>query len=69
MPMLNAPFAKSFNHILLKKGVQRDDEGREFQTMVCSECKTSNRVYTGKEGEDFQSNYDYPDNTDLSDIE
>ncbi len=50
-------------------GVQKDDDGKEYQTMVCSVCKTSNRVYTGEQGKDFQANYDYPDNTNLSDIE
>ena len=50
------------------KGIQKDDKGNEYQTMICSECKTSNQVFTGEQGENFQSNYDYPDNTDLSDI-
>ncbi|MFV9646986.1 MAG: hypothetical protein ACNYWU_14275, partial [Desulfobacterales bacterium] len=32
-------------------------------------CNTSSKVYTGEDGEDFQANYDHPDDTDLSEIE
>ena len=50
-------------------GVDRENDGREFQTMICTICNTSSKVYTGKDGEDFQANYDHPDDTDLSEIE
>jgi transposase-like protein len=50
-------------------GTQRDtdDAGRKYQKMTCTDCNTSNKVYTGERGEEFQENVDLPDNTDLSD--
>lgn len=50
-------------------GVQKDEDGKKYQTLVCNECGTSTKIYLGKDGEDFQPNYEYPDDTDLTDIE
>jgi hypothetical protein len=50
-------------------GAEKDEDGRDYQRMICNVCKTSNKVYTGEDGEHFQRNYDTPDNTDLSELE
>ena len=46
-------------------GEQADSDGKNYQTMQCTVCKTSNKVYSGNDGEDFQPNYDCPDNTTI----
>jgi hypothetical protein len=33
------------------------------QTMKCVECGTIQKVYTGKDGKDFQANVDAPDDS------
>ncbi len=50
-------------------GEKKEKDGRKYQEMKCSVCGTTNQVFTGENGEDFQKNYDYPDNTDPSDTE
>jgi len=46
-------------------GVESDPDGKKYQTMTCTDCGTSTKVYAGQSGETFQENYDLPDNTDL----
>ena len=45
--------------------IEQDKSGRKFQRMICAGCNTSNKVYTGDEGEEFQENCEFPDNTTL----
>jgi hypothetical protein len=47
-------------------GVESDPDGKKYQAMICTICNTSTKVYSGIEGETFQENYDFPDNTDLN---
>jgi len=48
---------------------EQDESGDRFQRMECCECSTSSKVYSGEEGEKFQENYDFPDNTTLPEDE
>jgi hypothetical protein len=43
--------------------VERDERGR-YQRMTCAACGTSQKVYTGEEGKDFQSNVDAPESVE-----
>ena len=45
-------------------GEQKDNNGRKYQTMVCTICNTSTQVYSGENGEEFQQNYSLSDGTD-----
>ena len=48
-------------------GFGSDPDGKKYQTMTCTKCRTSTKVYAGQGGEKFQENYDFPDNTDVGD--
>jgi ribosomal protein L44E len=45
--------------------VRRDERGK-YQEMACASagCGTLTKVYTGEDGEDFQSNLDAPNGTE-----
>jgi transcription elongation factor Elf1 len=47
-------------------GVETEPDGRKFQTMTCTTCGTSTKVYSGERGQAFQENYDFSDDTDTS---
>jgi len=46
-------------------GTVKEENERKFQTITCSVCQTSTKVYMGNHGEQFQENYEIDDDTTL----